>query len=113
LEELEEYSALTEELGWVDECEVIHSKMEDLLHRQLVIMLAKANEWTAECSEFCRLWLTVIGSIFLWNEIEERWIAVKGNIDIFQVNTKYDNPWKYENSVRFSPIPLSLALGAD
>jgi small GTP-binding protein len=90
LEELVEYSALTEELGWVDECKVIHSKMENLLHRQLVIVLAKANNWTAER---CHLALTLTGSIFVWNEIEECWIAVKGNRDIFQVSSKIEDPF--------------------
>jgi small GTP-binding protein len=45
LDELVGYSALATELGWTDQSDLIPMKMDELLRRQLSIIVSKANDW--------------------------------------------------------------------
>jgi hypothetical protein len=45
LDELMGYNALATELGWTDQSDMIPMKMDELLRRQLSIIVGKANDW--------------------------------------------------------------------
>jgi hypothetical protein len=45
LDELMGYNALATELGWADQSDMMPKKMDELLRRQLSIIVGKANDW--------------------------------------------------------------------
>jgi hypothetical protein len=67
LDELMGYNALATELGWTDESDMISMKIDELLRRQLSIIVGKANDWVPSG---CRMFTD---TICVWEETDQFW----------------------------------------
>jgi GTPase SAR1 family protein len=97
LDELMGYSALATELGWTDQSDMIPMKMDELLRRQLGIIVGKANDWVPSG---CGLISQQDRSIYVWEQTQNTWniytCPSAGGGFVLQPKSRYQHGWSFQ-----------------